>query len=132
MPPTITATEQLSRKASEVTGVDAATNNSKDLISTLNEKTRAKRHQSELEQFNQIVIKAKTLKEGLEVGEDQEKLQFFNEAFGEDVWPSIQSHYEQAETLYKKVLHARLAKMNGGKKTRMSKPEFKEHLMGVL
>lgn len=73
MPPTNTTTEQISRKNSEAMAQDLS-NHSKDLITNLNEKTRAKRMKDEMEQFNQTVIRAKIIRDGEPMSEEAEKL----------------------------------------------------------
>lgn len=85
-----------------------------------------------MENFRQKVLRAKANREIID--EEEEKKQFYDEAFGEDVWPNIEKMYEQAEALYKKEEAKQSMKTINARKQAMraKKPEFKELMLNVL
>ena len=92
IPPEMAAV--LKRKPSDVTDnskVDGQTTKSKD-ISVNSDKARVKKKETEIENFRQKVLRAKASREPMD--EEEEKKQFYDEAFGEDVWPNIEKIYD--------------------------------------
>lgn len=65
------------------------------------DRTKSKGKTSEYENFKQKVLRAKISREP-PLEEEEEKKQFFEDAFGEDIWPTIENIYEEAEASFKK------------------------------
>lgn len=97
------------------------------------DRTKSKGKTSEYENFKQKVLRAK-ISRAPPIEEEEEKKQFFEDAFGEDIWPTIENIYEEAEESFKKE-EARLQMKNlNAKKVALKtkKPEYKELMLNVL
>ena len=122
----------MNRKAS-ASSIENAENEGTKEASVNSDKTKSKRGTSEYENFKQKVLRAK-ISRAPPMEEEEEKKEVFEDAFGEDIWPSIENIYEEAEASFKKE-EARLSMKNlNAKKAALKtkKPEYKELMLNVL